>query len=225
MFRSPQPVSESRPTAQAGQPVAGLASVAERSSSHSSWAGVSAGSTPSRSAAAAVTWGAEKEVPIAFWNSEGPQFEYGTRRSRDRRVDEVARDGREDRAAGRRDVGVLRVAVRVVGDVSVLADRGDAEHVRKRSRVVGVVPGCRRRLRAVADRRDDEDALRVRVLERGLLAGREGVELGVARIADPADGEVDHAGTVSDRPVDRLDLAGGETLLSARRPSRSAGAR
>ncbi len=55
----------------------GLSSVAVRSSSHETWSGVSAGSTPMRSAAAAVTCGAANEVPRPSWNSDGPQSEYG----------------------------------------------------------------------------------------------------------------------------------------------------
>ena len=54
----------------------GDASVALRSSTHSSCAFDSFGSAPSRSAAAAETWGAANEVPIPFLNSDGPQSEY-----------------------------------------------------------------------------------------------------------------------------------------------------
>ena len=72
----PQPVNESRPTGHAGQPVAGVASVALRSSTHSSWELESLGYSPSRSAAAAVTCGAANDVPIPSLNSDGPQFAY-----------------------------------------------------------------------------------------------------------------------------------------------------
>ena len=68
-------MSESRPGGQVAQPVAGFTSVAVRSSSHSTWSGVSFGSTPSSSAAAAATCGAANEVPMPSWNSDGPQFE------------------------------------------------------------------------------------------------------------------------------------------------------
>ena len=93
-----------------------------------------------------------------------------------------------------------RVAIRVVGDRAGLADGADAEHVRQRGGIVGVLPGRPRRLRPVADRRDDERALRVRVLDGLLLVGREGVELGVERVADAADAQVDHARAVVRRP-------------------------
>ena len=73
--RTPQPVSESRPNGHDAQPVEELASAAERSSSHSTWSGVSFGSTPRSSAAAAATCGAANEVPIPSLNSDGPQLE------------------------------------------------------------------------------------------------------------------------------------------------------
>ena len=79
---------------------------------------------------------------------------------------------------GRGEVVVDRVAIRVVGHRAVLADRADADHVRQRGGVVREVPRRRRRLRAVPDRRDDDDALRVRVLDRRLLERRVRVELG-----------------------------------------------
>ena len=42
------------------------------------WSGVSEGSTPSRSAAAALTCGAANDVPIASRSSNGPQSEYAS---------------------------------------------------------------------------------------------------------------------------------------------------
>src|SRR5581483_9636103 len=81
----PQPVNGSRPRAQSEQPSEAFASTAERSSSHETWSGVSVGSTPRSSAAAAETWGAANEVPTAFRYSNGPQSEYAC----------PAHDGRE----------------------------------------------------------------------------------------------------------------------------------
>ena len=132
--------------------------------------------------------------------------------ARDRVVDEIARNRREDRPARGGEVDVLGIAVGVGGHGAVLADRADAEDVRQRRRVVRVGPRRLRRLRAVPDGRDDEDALRVGVLDRCLLGGRVGVELGVARIADAADRQVDHAGALVCRPADRLDLATGRDV-------------
>ena len=75
--RLPQPEYLSRPAGHSAQPVAGETSSAPRSSSHDTWSGVSVGSCPSRSAAAAETCGAANDVPIASRNSSGPQIEYG----------------------------------------------------------------------------------------------------------------------------------------------------
>ena len=77
MFSLPQPVYSSRPGAHWSQPFAAVSSVALRSSSHDTWSGVSFGSSPSTSAAAAETCGAANDVPIASRNSSGPQSEYG----------------------------------------------------------------------------------------------------------------------------------------------------
>ena len=122
------------------------------------------------------------------------------------RVDELERDRREDRVARSGEVVVDRVAVRVVGHRAVLPDRADADHVRQRRRIVREVPRRRGRLRAVADRRHDDGALRVGVLDGGLLERRVGVEARVERIAHAAEAEVDHARAVVDGPADRGDL-------------------
>ena len=122
------------------------------------------------------------------------------------RVDQVARDRREDRVAGRGDVVVDRVAVRVVGDRAVLLQRADADHVRQRRRVVRVRPRRLRRLRPVADGSDDHRALRVRVVDRRLLERRVRVDPRVERVAHPAEAEVDDARAVIDGPVDCVDL-------------------
>ena len=63
MSSRPQPVSGSRPVAQARQPVAAVMSTAERSSTVATWSGRRAGSVASSSAAAAETWGAANDVP------------------------------------------------------------------------------------------------------------------------------------------------------------------
>ena len=71
----PQPVSGSRPAAQARQPVDGVMSTVERSSSVATWSGLSVGSVASSSAAAAETWGAANEVPSPPEYSSSAQSE------------------------------------------------------------------------------------------------------------------------------------------------------
>ena len=122
--------------------------------------------------------------------------------------DEVRRDRREHVVARRGDVDVHRVAVRVVRDGSVATHSRDADHVRERSGIRRVPPRCRRRLRAVPDRRDDDGAFRVRVLDGGALERRVGVERRVERVAHAAEAEVDDACALVDGPADPGDLGG-----------------
>src|ERR1041384_7272296 len=75
MLSLPQPVSAFRPSGQSAQPLSGLAGVADRSSSQETWSEVSVGSSEKSVAAAAVTCGAENEVPAAWRYSLGPQLE------------------------------------------------------------------------------------------------------------------------------------------------------
>src|SRR5262249_24680724 len=72
--RVPQPVSESRPEAQAGQPEPAAPSLALRSSTHSGCEADSFGKAPRTSAAAAETCGAANDVPMPSLNSAGPQL-------------------------------------------------------------------------------------------------------------------------------------------------------
>ena len=74
------------------------------------------------------TCGAANDVPIASRSSNGPQSEYASVQP-ESLGDEVRRDRREHVVAGRRDVDVDRVAVRVVGHGAVAANRA-----RRRSR-------------------------------------------------------------------------------------------
>jgi hypothetical protein len=68
------------------------------------------------------------------------------------------------------------------------------------------VGGRRRILEAVPDCGDDDRPVSVCVAHRGRLERRKGVLVGIARIAEAADAEVDHAGAVLHRPADRAGL-------------------
>src|SRR5262249_14116370 len=59
---------------------------------------------------------------------------------------------------------------------------------------------------AVADRRDDDDAVSRRVVDRARLGGRELVVARVLRIAQAAEREVDHSRAEVRRPADRVRL-------------------
>ena len=58
------------------QPFDAFTSVAVRSRMLMTWSGCNAGFSAKRTAAAAVTCGAAKDVPAAWRNSSGPQSEY-----------------------------------------------------------------------------------------------------------------------------------------------------
>ncbi len=58
-----------------------------------------------------------------------------------------------------------RVPIRERRDRAIPSQRADPEHVRQRGRIARVRPGARRRVVAVSDRRDDEDAVAHGVLE------------------------------------------------------------
>src|SRR5215208_5537922 len=72
----PLPVSSSRPTVQASQPSAGVASSAARSRIAAIWSARRSGRSAKRSAAAAETCGEEYDVPSAWRYSLVPQLEY-----------------------------------------------------------------------------------------------------------------------------------------------------
>ena len=78
--------------------------------------------------------------------------------------------------------------------------------MRQRGGVARVRPRRPRRLVGVPHRRDDDDAARVGVANGGRLERRVRVAAGVARVADAAEREVDHARAVVDRPADRVGL-------------------
>ena len=75
MSSLPQPLSASRPARQSPQPFAGVASVAECSSSSEAWSGRRPGRSANSIAAAAETCAAENDVPDAWRKSFGPQSE------------------------------------------------------------------------------------------------------------------------------------------------------
>ena len=75
MSSFPQPDSESRLPEHAPHPLAGVAVVAVRSISVETWSGLSEGRIENRVAAAALTCGAENDVPDAWRYSFGPQLE------------------------------------------------------------------------------------------------------------------------------------------------------
>ena len=72
----PQPDSESWPSAQPAQPVAGVWSAAAIRRIALTCSGRSVGRRLSSTAAAALTCGAAKDVPCAARYSSGPQLEY-----------------------------------------------------------------------------------------------------------------------------------------------------
>src|SRR5580765_2429344 len=72
----PQPLIGSRCSGHDLQPFAAFTSVAERSRMFATWSDCKLGLSASSTAAAAVTWGAAKDVPAACRNSSGPQSEY-----------------------------------------------------------------------------------------------------------------------------------------------------
>ena len=178
---------------------------------YETWSGVSDGSTPEeeRSGGAHLRGGERRADRVA--KLERPAIRVRVRAAR---VvgDEVRRDRREHVVAGRSDIDVHRVAIRVVGDRSVAAYRRDADHVRERRGVRRVAPGGRRRLRAVPDRRNDHRAFRVRVLDRSALERRVRVERRVERVAHAAEAEIDHAGALVDGPADPGHLGGERDL-------------
>ena len=75
MLSLPQPLYKSRSGGQGLQPVAALTSSAKRVRMCPTWSGWSRGRAASRSAAAAATCGAAKDVPSALRYSSGPQIE------------------------------------------------------------------------------------------------------------------------------------------------------
>ena len=71
----PQPEYASRPVAQAAHPVSAFASAAVRSRIEPTCSAVRSGRRLKRIAAAALTCGAENDVPCAWRYSSGPQLE------------------------------------------------------------------------------------------------------------------------------------------------------
>ena len=116
------------------------------------------------------------------------------------------RDRREDVLTGRGEVVVDDVAVGEERHRAVAGERAHADHVRERRRVARVRPRRRRRLVGVADGRDDHGAVPNGVLDRVGLAQGVGVPPRIARIAQPAEAEVDDPRSVVDGPADRGGL-------------------
>ena len=110
---------------------------------------------------------------------------------------------RQDLEARRREVVVDRVAVRERGDAARVVHRAHAEDVRKRRRVARVLPRARRRLVGVADRRNDDDAVRDRIGDSVSLEARVGVTVRIERVTDAAEAHVDDASAVVDGPANR----------------------
>ena len=163
---------------------------------------------PRTSAAAAVTIGAENDVPSACRNSNGPQSEYPWFVADvARRLGHVARERREDVRAGRRDVVVLRVAVRELRDV---AGRSRA---RSRRRRAAARPDSRRSSTATAapgrscrPRRRRAPSCSRRTGWRRPRAGEYVSRRGSSEVTQAGQAEVDHPRALVDRPADRLCL-------------------
>ena len=126
-----------------------------------------------------------------------------------------ARERRQDVLAGSGDVVVDGVAVRESGRAAAPGERAHAEDVRERCRVAREAPRRARRLVGVPDCRDHDRAALHRVADRLLLEPRVGVAARPPGVAEAAEGDVDHARAVVDRPPDRLRLG-----LDRDRPAR-----
>ena len=218
MSSVPQPVSGSRPSGHAGS--RSSRSRRRRPLEQPRRPDRASARDPGRATARPrpPTCGAANEVPIALGNGRPT---VGVRPVGAAGTAATGSSGRrEDRRPGAARSLYTRVAVRVVGDRPVLAERAHAEHVWKRRRVVGERPRRRGRLRRRSHGGDDDRAVRIRVLDSGLLERRVRVKARVERVTDTAEAEVDHPRAVVDRPADRARFGLSGRSVRRRPPSR-----